>query len=71
MRTRFAGVGADEHSRMFISQTKIAPDAAADPVKSLIVQGIFAGYAPDTVRSKEFFSHFEGLGLALRGSREE
>jgi hypothetical protein len=64
MRTRFAGVGADKHSRIFISQAQIAPNAAADPVKRLIVQGIFAGYAPDTVGSKEFFSHFERVGLA-------
>ena len=64
MRTRFAGVDADKHSGMFISQPKIAPDAAADPVKRLIVQGIFTGYAPDTVGSKEFFSHFERLDLA-------
>src|ERR1700730_1561720 len=64
MRTRFAGVGADKHSRMFSSQAKIAPNAAADPVKRLIVQGIFAGDAPDTVSPKEFFGHFERVGLA-------
>ena len=56
---------------MFISQAEIAPYAAADPVKGLVVQGLFAGYAPDTVRSKEFFRHSERLGLPLKGSEAE
>jgi hypothetical protein len=68
MSTRFAGIGANQHARVLVPETKVASNAAADPVQSCIIQGIFARYAADAVSSKELFRHFEKSRPANSGS---
>ncbi len=53
----FAGVHADQHARLLVAQPEVASEAAAHPVKGLVVERVLSGYAPDAIGSEKFLGH--------------